>query len=161
MSGSVMTDDELLIAISAGREIYLATKRKQSRKHYAKVCAEGLCARCGSHSDMGKYCSSCKAIRKVWFKDSRQRLKLKVFNAYGGAHCSCCGETELAFLSIDHVNGGGVQHLRGINFNIYDYLKNNNYPSGYRVLCHNCNHGRHINGGVCPHEEQVKKLWLL
>jgi hypothetical protein len=31
-------------------------------------------------------------------------------------------------------------------------LKKRGYPPGYRVLCFNCNRGRYLNGGVCPHE---------
>jgi hypothetical protein len=24
----------------------------------------------------------------------------------------------------------------------------------YRILCANCNHGRALNGGVCPHQQR-------
>jgi hypothetical protein len=33
------------------------------------------------------------------------------------------------------------------------WLRKHNYPEGFQVLCHNCNMGRQINGGVCPHME--------
>ena len=32
-----------------------------------------------------------------------------------------------------------------------DYLKKNNYPDGFQVLCWNCNLGR-AHYGVCPHK---------
>jgi hypothetical protein len=40
------------------------------------------------------------------------------------------------------------------------WLKRNNFPSGYRVLCMNCNHGRKRNGGICPHELHRQKSEL-
>jgi hypothetical protein len=32
-----------------------------------------------------------------------------------------------------------------------------NYPPEYQVLCFNCNCGRALNGGRCPHEDQISK----
>ena len=75
--------------------------------------------------------------------------------AYGGYVCSCCGETNKGFLTLDHISGGGRKHLResskhgGNSF--YSYLKKNNFPPGIRVMCYNCNCGRQHNRGICPH----------
>jgi hypothetical protein len=56
-------------------------------------------------------------------------------------------------LGIDHINGGGTKHRKEIkNFGIYKWLIDNNYPLGYRVLCHNCNCSLGFNG-YCPHGE--------
>lgn len=30
-------------------------------------------------------------------------------------------------------------------------IKMLNYPEGYQVLCYNCNCGKSINNGICPH----------
>jgi hypothetical protein len=30
----------------------------------------------------------------------------------------------------------------------------NGFPPGYQVLCMNCNHGKRMNNGVCPHKER-------
>lgn len=75
--------------------------------------------------------------------------------AYGG-ECVCCGEKEGAFLSIDHVNNDGAAHRKELKGNrIYAWLHKNGYPKDrFRILCFNCNQGRRVNGGVCPHEEQ-------
>jgi hypothetical protein len=35
-------------------------------------------------------------------------------------------------------------------------LKRMGYPSGFRVLCWNCNNAREHNDGICPHEDQTK-----
>jgi len=81
----------------------------------------------------------------------RQKLRRAVLEAYGGI-CTCCGETHHEFLTIDHPNNDGAAHrktLKGLS--IYKWLKDENYPDGFRVLCWNCNCSRG-NYGYCPHE---------
>ena len=83
------------------------------------------------------------------------QTKLKAFDIYGGRFCSCCGETEIDFLTIDHIFGGGTKHRHTITGNgngLYNWLAKNNYPSGYRVLCRNCNWGVYKGNGICPHK---------
>lgn len=95
-------------------------------------------------------------------------LKREAVDAYGG-RCGCCGEAELAFLTIDHENDDGAafrrsrgRNARGTSGNsatgqaMYAWLKREGWPSGHRVACWNCNSGRHVNGGVCPHEVGVE-----
>lgn len=82
-----------------------------------------------------------------------RRYKLAAYKAYGGFVCACCGETMEPFLSIDHINNDGANHRRDVpRRNLYKWLKVNNYPSGFQVLCMNCNFGKARNGGVCPHK---------
>lgn len=75
---------------------------------------------------------------------------------YGGK-CACCGETERAFLVIDHIHGGGNEHrkqekITGAN-NIGAWLKKHGYPEGFQVLCANCNTAKEKEGG-CPHAQK-------
>lgn len=103
-------------------------------------------------------CGSCniRASRKVIFpceridnicsefipkNKSTWRLKLKILENYGGPVCVGCGETELIVLQIDHINGGGNKHRKDIGGcrNTYRWLRDNNFPPGFRVLCVNCN----------------------
>lgn len=80
--------------------------------------------------------------------------------AYGGS-CACCGETESVFLTIDHIgeDGGGRNRYRDGPFRssdqFYGWLIKASFPPEFRLLCFNCNSGRHINGGTCPHEESA------
>jgi len=93
----------------------------------------------------------------VRMKRSRTKLRTEVIDAYGNK-CNCCGESIIQFLTIDHVNGDGNKdrlasgRKRG-GHALYSKLRREKYPKGYRVLCWNCNSGRHVNGGVCPHKE--------
>lgn len=97
------------------------------------------------------------SLRKRQLEDKRRarlRLKVVVIGHYGG-RCRCCKETQLLFLTIDHINGGGLAHkreLRNKGMHLYGWLVKNNYPFGFQVLCFNCNCGRSLNGGICPHK---------
>lgn len=81
-----------------------------------------------------------------------QKRRKIVVEFYGGtpARCACCGETEYAFLSIDHLNGGGTKHRESIKTNIYNWIIKNNFPDGFQILCHNCNQAKGYYG-ECPH----------
>ena len=96
-----------------------------------------------------------KAKRIAKTKEAQRRLRREVLVAYGGESpaCACCGESIIEFLSIDHINGGGTQHRKevGSSYRMYRWLKNNSFPDGHRVLCHNCNQAMSW-GRKCPHE---------
>lgn len=103
-------------------------------------------------------CWKCRSIRNpnyhFHYRNYQQSLKKKVITHYGGK-CACCGEENISFLTIDHINGKGSSHRRQIGGGgtvIYRWLNKNHYPKEYQVLCFNCNCGRHINGGICPHK---------
>ena len=92
-------------------------------------------------------------------KERTLKTKILVFNEYGkrqgGIKCNCCGEKMIEFLCIDHINGGGSKHRKEIRkegWEFYRWLKNNNFPEGYQLLCHNCNQGKHIYE-ECPHKK--------
>lgn len=89
---------------------------------------------------------------------SNFKVKMEVFDHYG-PNCVCCGESHLEFLTIDHIHGKGNNHRRelfgtqgGGGYRFYRWLKRQNFPEGYRVLCYNCNIGVSRCGGICPHQ---------
>lgn len=86
-------------------------------------------------------------------KELQQEQKLVVFEHYsnGKIECECCHESNIGFLSLDHIHGGGGKHRKAINSNTYKWIINHNFPDGYQILCMNCNWGRRING-ICPHK---------
>lgn len=99
------------------------------------------------------YYQSHKGDERVRGRARHAALRMEVLQHYGG-QCACCGETEPRFLGIDHINGGGSAHRKTIGLSgksIYYWLKNNGFPAGFQVLCHNCNSakGRY---GICPHQ---------
>jgi hypothetical protein len=101
-----------------------------------------------------------EAIKILWDRRGRKDVtQADLIEGYGGK-CACCGETEPAFLTLDHIGGGGAAHRRSIKrgnkiLRIRQELKAAGWPTDkYRLLCMNCNFAtRH--GKVCPH--QLKK----
>lgn len=94
----------------------------------------------------------CKDCDKEKAKTYARKVRAEVLSQYGGK-CACCGEDRASFLVIDHIDGGGLKHRKKIGIggsNFYNWLKTNSYPSGFRVLCANCNHALGMYG-ICPH----------
>lgn len=96
-----------------------------------------------------------RADRNAINRFKHREVRDVVFKAYGGYKCVCCGETEKTFLSIDHINNDGAKHKREYRLRtsteVYRWLVANKFPSGFQVLCMNCQWGKRNNDGVCPH----------
>lgn len=91
--------------------------------------------------------------RKNYQKEYRTKRRKIVMNHYGGAKCNCCGETTYEFLQIDHIqNDGNVQRkIDPTQNSLVDYLIKHNFPSGFQILCANCNFVKRF-GNTCPHK---------
>lgn len=133
-------------------------------KKSGKIRRENHCKNCSRIEYRAKYGSKATESfldkRRVRWKKYRLKVKLEVLSYYshGSMKCACCREDIVAFLTIDHIDGNGRKQREelGKNFNglaFYQWL-NKYHPEGYRVLCYNCNCGRRINGGICPHTSQ-------
>jgi hypothetical protein len=156
-----------------------AAYRAHYRANPSKPLTKKQCPSCGkvksraafylqpsNPSGLYAYCKSCSQERTR--RDSRRlylRLRLKVLGHYsrGIPHCACCGEQTLEFLALDHTNGNGNEHRRSIAKNhkggadTYHWVVRNSFPSGFRVLCHNCNMAIGFYG-ACPHTRaEVKR----
>lgn len=85
----------------------------------------------------------------------RQRQKVSVIKYYsnGDMFCECCGKEGLEYLTIDHIEEDGKQHRQRIGggSRIYSWIIENNFPSGFRILCWNCNEANYTFGS-CPHK---------
>lgn len=122
-----------------------------------------VCNQCGEQeaAPRRKLCYRCKAAnyrathdRRTYDQDARLRLKQEVIDMYGG-ECACCGETELVFLTFDHVdgNGGGRERIMGGKQQLY-WLRRERRQN-IQVLCFNCNFAEHWGG--CPHQRSGDK----
>lgn len=122
------------------------------------------CSSCGAmkllsefpkHGDSWHYyCKLCHSNRN---SKITAVVKMEVFTHYcdgKSPRCACCGEARLTFLTIDHIENDGAAHRRsGVasGSSMWYWLRRNGYPSGFQVLCWNCQHGKEVYG-VCPHE---------
>lgn len=125
---------------------YLDTQAQRRKDKVAAMSADELAAFREAENEKTKRLS--------------RALKAEVFSAYGGNLCACCGETEPHFLSIDHINNDGAKMKKNgthgySSSQFYRYLKKEGFPSGFQILCMNCNVGKHRNGGVCPHKSST------
>lgn len=89
-------------------------------------------------------------------RERNKQLRDRVVQAYGSA-CVCCGESEKIFLQFDHVENDGNSHRTkvGVGATFYRWLEKNNFPKSIQLLCANCNYGKMINSGICPHQRIV------
>jgi hypothetical protein len=84
----------------------------------------------------------------------RVTYKKIVFDHYGWK-CACCAETTPQFLTVDHVQNDGFKDKSGkkriCGYPMYMKIVNEGFGPRYQILCMNCNHGKNMNNGICPH----------
>ena len=93
----------------------------------------------------------------------RTAIKKEVFLHYANPlRCVCCGVKGIEFLTVDHIipkrnmakdekliQMGFTSRLKAEKLN--RWLKNNNFPKGFQILCWNCNFAKGVLG-KCPHQ---------
>jgi hypothetical protein len=139
-------------------------KRKKWHKNYHRLHAKEILEKTRRWNKM--HPEYRKAYNRQYYLTHRQEMleqkknwtysrKLEILARYGSC-CQCCGEKNMEFLAIDHIGGGGNKHRRELKINngsgLYMWLIKNNFPSGFRVLCHNCNQAL-AHYGYCPHRK--------
>lgn len=93
----------------------------------------------------------CKPCKIAIIVEKERQDRFDTLQHYGGK-CDCCGESNKEFLAFDHINGDGNKHRKQENIkNLAKWLRQNKYPKGFRVLCHNCNFSIGAYG-YCPHQ---------
>ena len=135
-----------------------------------------MCTRCGGNGPFAAGSHACLKCsnkqRRDWnadhlehrrkysrdFARESHRKRRRLVLEHYGKRCMCCGETEEAFLTVDHVHGGGNEHRRQLGHGkivgssrFYAYLVREGFPAGFQLLCHNCNFAKSHNPGGCPH----------
>jgi len=88
----------------------------------------------------------------LYQRKKRLENKAKVFAILGGM-CVCCLESNPKFLTIDHIRNDGYLDRRRDSGTFYAKMLSQGVPKDkYQLLCWNCNCGRALNGGICPHK---------
>jgi hypothetical protein len=122
------------------REIKI-TKNTNIKIGYCRICDDLL-------SDQNQYAHHIKDGKNICkscfqYNESNRLfgIKCKLINKYGG-RCVGCGEENIEFLTIDHINNDGAQERKetgrfGAIF--YRYLLKTALSDKYQILCYNCN----------------------
>lgn len=116
--------------------------------------ANGVCISCQCRPAESGHasCDGCFEKTRVKGREIRARYRKAVMVHYG-SRCDCCGESNDAFLTIDHVNNDGKEHRKIVHASkLYRWLMKNNYPAGFQILCWNCNVAKQLHG-ECPHRK--------
>jgi hypothetical protein len=93
-----------------------------------------------------KKCAACVEVQRKSLQRHRQ-INLNAALKHYGTTCNYCGQSDPAYLTIDHINGGGVQFRKTASFDTMpNWLRRNNYPDGFQTLCFNCNCGKSKSG---------------
>lgn len=99
--------------------------------------------------------------RRAFRRTQAHALRDEFLMEYGGK-CACCGERDIAFLTLDHVNRDGAKHRKGLGLGagrsstleVYRDIKRRGWPKdSYRILCMNCNWATR-SGAPCPHADR-------
>jgi len=125
-------------------------KAKEYRKEYYSARAEkkkeqSRLYKAAHKEEYDKYNKAYYAKNQESQKEKAKQLarsiRLEVLAHYGGK-CLFCGDKNTNHLSIDHIDNNGAEHRKTFNLEggkIYRWLRKNNYPSGFQILCHNHN----------------------
>lgn len=143
---------------------------RQSKSRYSSRCKECISKQNKAYYSRNRdqvkasarkyYWENREKIREYdnWYhKERHRKLKAQVVEHYGGK-CACCGEEEILFLSVDHIDENGAEmrksgsHPTGTQF--FQWLVRQGYPLDFQILCYNCNIAKHRNGGICPHQSE-------
>jgi hypothetical protein len=119
------------------------------------------CCKCGQIKDVNEFYNDKRNSDKLYswckqcFKNNCLEIKKEVIAYYGGK-CVCCGETELDFLALDHINNDGAEHKKklkseGKTYTGFILAKQMGYPKTFQLLCFNCNWSKRIHG-KCIHQ---------
>src|ERR1700690_82087 len=97
------------------------------------------CKSCTKKNTKAYYRKNRESIRPTENALNRARrkdLRETVLAAYGGLVCACCGEREIKFLTLDHIeNNGAAERLKiagrrnAAGTHTYAWLVKNDYPT--------------------------------
>lgn len=107
------------------------------------------------------------ARAKVHYRTHYLKYRDSIFELLGHS-CSCCGEREKDFLTVDHINGDGKHQRtktgqRWGGWAIWRVIRVEAEPKKrFRILCFNCNCGRERSPDkICPHQKERRRLELV
>ena len=116
--------------ILAGRKAY---DKKYNEEHREERCRKNQIRYWANHDE-----------RLLQSRKKRRQIKYEVLSHYSTSSipkCEWCGIEDIDVLCIDHINDDGYKQGKNNNSRkfLYCWLKQNNYPGGFQVLCANCN----------------------
>lgn len=145
------SNNTCVVCNAAARKASTKAKSAISTRYVGSICTKhpelkgvrlssnGTCVYC--HRDR----SAARQKRNGYPIMARQIEKLadEVRKHYGDK-CERCGDSDPDTLTVDHIDQKGAEHKsssgkRYSGTGLHRWLRKNNYPPGFRVLCIRCN----------------------
>jgi hypothetical protein len=130
--------------MAPGQEMGLLNYKQRYYRSHKKEYREYKRAWCKANPEAAREIRHKEYLHNIErYRAQKQKLKMKVLKHYGGdpPKCARCGIKDPRVLTIDHINGGGNRQRKDLHawgHRFYYWLKRNGYPSGFQVLCMNC-----------------------
>ena len=123
-----------------------------------------VCIVCGEEKDIKKFdFGYCKNRRNICEMCRNKRKRIALWLSFLKAFdwkCQCCGEDDIRFLTLDHVQNDGFACSQD-NITELRRAKELKYDRNiFNCTCWNCNCARAKNKGVCPHKDISKEEFL-
>jgi hypothetical protein len=97
-------------------------------------------------------------VKEIVRRNHLKRKKLCIVKYGKNGGCVCCGEKEISFLSLDHIKDNGAKDKRkygpGERLRYWMIIRDK-FPEGLQTLCFNCQWGKRIYKGFCPHHPRT------
>jgi hypothetical protein len=165
-NGAITTHAKLCEYCSAPFVIVGREGGVRTRRRFCSVACRGVAMRVPGAKQRYADSDRGRQVKRDWIDRNHDRLladrravyqerRRHIIARYGG-RCVCCGETEIGFLTIDHVANDGAAH-RKLNMRamrLAYFITRNGYPPDFQVLCYNCNCAKGALG-ECPHLKKV------
>ena len=136
---------------------YCSKKCFFDAQHLGAICNHKECETPITKRNKSGYCIKHRK------KHDYNKCKTMLYNQLGNK-CVCCGERDWMFLTVDHVNndGGKLRKERPALTKIWAlYKAYRENPGSLQLLCMNCNHAKHRNGGELYRPDKFTRRKLL
>lgn len=140
-----------------GRHITTSGNRIIYRSDTCRQCTSklriqaGLCPGCSRLEPPvagRRNCKYCLESQRKSINSRSKKARLIVLNHYG-PECVYCGQENIIFLTIDHINNNGSTHRKQEKSSkscISLWIIRHGFPPDFQVLCYNCNATKHMLG---------------
>jgi hypothetical protein len=152
---------DLLLGLPSHKICYTCKREKTIANFYKnKNKLSSSCKECIKERAKERYSSDPEKYKKLQYARNlrdKDSLKQELYDAYGHK-CTCCGEEEKAFLTIEHLQGVPNSHRlpcgrRKVGHDLIRQLRKEGWPDTCTILCWNCNMTKN-RIGYCPHERK-------
>ena len=127
-----------------------------------------ICSRCKNSevTSKSKHCKWCRDCLRRYNQERNLERKVIVLRHYnnGNLECTRCGFDDVLALSVDHISGGGLIHLRSLGISggsaLYRWLIKNDFPHGFQTLCMCCQFIKEVESSCLTKHDDKKTRYI-